>query len=291
MNLHWMQRALLLMAMIVSGFAAGAERTTYFVPDVAGSPVAAMDSRGDIIWRKSYKPYGEEQSTSPADVNLSYTGKPQDIDTALVYMGARWYDPVTGRFFSVDPQGFDQGNLQSFGRYSYANNSPYVFKDPDGEAAKEVFTDLMPQAGVSFAAIAAFSVGAVTEDPVLQGVAVDAMRNMQADGLNAILSVGAPPGSSKILKAAGSGRAKNKLEPDPRAEAPHSTRKVDENGKTTNYATYEVNPQNPSGFQETKRVDITGRAHRNPDGTIVPTPHVKEAGMKGVRPARQDELP
>ena len=35
----------------------------------------------------------------------------------------------------------------------------------------------------------------------------------------------------------------------------------------------------------------TGRPHRNPDGTVVPTPHVKEAGVKGVRPARPEELP
>ena len=62
-------------------------------------------------------------------------------------------------------------------------------------------------------------------------------------------------------------------------------------GKVSNYATYEPNPKNPSGFQEVKRVDVTGRPHRNPDGTIVPTPHVKEAGTKGVRPAKPEELP
>lgn len=291
MNLQWMQRALLLMSLAIAGISYGAERTIYLVPDIAGSPVAAMDEQGGVIWRKSYAPYGEEQAASSGSASLGYAGKPKDSETGLVYMGARWYDPVTGRFFSVDPQGFDQGNPQSFGRYTYANNSPYVFKDPDGEAAKEVFTELMPQAGVSFAAITAYSVGVITDDPVLQAVTVDAMREMQADGINAILAVGAPPGGSKVLKASAGGRAKNKLEPDPRAEGAHSTRKVDENGKTTNYATYEPNPQNPSGFQEAKRVDIVGRSHRNPDGSIVPVPHVKETGVKGVRPARQDELP
>jgi hypothetical protein len=59
----------------------------------------------------------------------------------------------------------------------------------------------------------------------------------------------------------------------------------------SNYATYELNSKNPSGFQEVKRVDITGRPHRNPDGTVVQTPHVKETGARGVRPANQDELP
>ena len=96
----------------------------------------------------------------------------------------------------------------------------------------------------------------------------------------------------KPLKAAKSaGRAKNKLTPDPRAEGPHSTYRTGPDGKTSNYATYEANPRNPSGYQEVKRVDVTGRSHRNPDGTIVPTPHVREAGTRGVRPARPDELP
>lgn len=62
-------------------------------------------------------------------------------------------------------------------------------------------------------------------------------------------------------------------------------------GKISNYATYSPNSKNPSGFQELKRVDIIGRSHRNPDGTVVPTPHVKEAWMKSVRPANKDELP
>lgn len=53
----------------------------------------------------------------------------------------------------------------------------------------------------------------------------------------------------------------------------------------------EPNAKNPSGFQETKRVDVTSKSHTNPDGKVVPTPHVKEPGTPGVRPANPDELP
>jgi RHS repeat-associated protein len=87
------------------------------------------------------------------------------------------------------------------------------------------------------------------------------------------------------------GRAANKLKPNTGAEGAHSTFKRGPDGKISNYATYKPNPRNPSGFQETKRVDVTGSPHRNPDGTVVPTPHVKEAGTKGVRPAKPEELP
>lgn len=54
-------------------------------------------------------------------------------------------------------------------------------------------------------------------------------------------------------------------------------------GKITNTATYKMNPQNPSGFQEVKRVDRVGVPHNG-----VPTPHVHENGK--VRPANKDDL-
>ena len=44
-----------------------------------------------------------------------------------------------------------------------------------------------------------------------------------------------------------------------------------------------MNPQNPSGFQEVKRVDRVGVPHNG-----VPTPHVHENGK--VRPANKDDL-
>lgn len=116
-----------------------AERVTYFVPDAQGSPVAAMDAQGNLLWRESYAPYGQRQ-TRPAENNArpAYTGKPEDAETGLVYMGARAYDPETARFTGIDPQGFSDAVPQSFGRYVYANNSPYKYADPNGESPVDV---------------------------------------------------------------------------------------------------------------------------------------------------------
>jgi uncharacterized protein RhaS with RHS repeats len=50
-------------------------------------------------------------------------------------MQARYYDPVVGRFYAVDPVGFDGGNPGQFGRYTYANNNPAKYVDPDGRTA------------------------------------------------------------------------------------------------------------------------------------------------------------
>lgn len=47
-------------------------------------------------------------------------------------LSARWYDPVVGRFMAIDPVGFEEANPQSFNRFTYANNNPYKYVDPDG---------------------------------------------------------------------------------------------------------------------------------------------------------------
>lgn len=132
LTIRLLQAALL---MLWVGSAQAVDRVTYFVPDALGSPVAAMNEQGNVLWRESYAPYGERRIKSPENpAKPAYTGKSEDPDTGLVYMGARMYDPEAGRFTGIDPQGFKESNVQSFGRYAYANNSPYVYVDPDGEA-------------------------------------------------------------------------------------------------------------------------------------------------------------
>jgi len=53
-------------------------------------------------------------------------------------MQARYYDPVIGRFYSNDPVDvmghITRGNpIHGFNRYTYANNNPYKYVDPDGK--------------------------------------------------------------------------------------------------------------------------------------------------------------
>jgi RHS repeat-associated protein len=114
--------------------AAAADTITYYHNDLAGSPVVATNESGQVIWRESYRPYGERTVNSAAalDNKVWFTSRRQDPETGLVYMGARYYDPVVGRFVSTDPAGFDEKNLHSFNRYAYANNNPYKYVDPDG---------------------------------------------------------------------------------------------------------------------------------------------------------------
>jgi RHS repeat-associated protein len=117
----------------------GSERTSYLHPNALGSPVAATDPTGTLLWKETYQPYGERKQKQPNSTanNRWYTGHTED-PTGLVYAGARYYDPVIGRFISTDPVAFTEKNPHSFNRYSYANNNPYKYVDPDGRAGQLV---------------------------------------------------------------------------------------------------------------------------------------------------------
>jgi RHS repeat-associated protein len=99
--------------------------------------MAATNLAGTAIWKEDYRPFGERQQNEAAASSQHqwFGGKPQDSETGLSYFGARYYDPVMGRFMGVDSVGFSEGNLHSFNRYAYANNNPYKFRDPDGRFA------------------------------------------------------------------------------------------------------------------------------------------------------------
>jgi hypothetical protein len=50
-------------------------------------------------------------------------------------MQQRYYDPLLGRFLSVDPvTAHDSQDWRHFNRYSYAYGNPYKFLDPDGRS-------------------------------------------------------------------------------------------------------------------------------------------------------------
>jgi len=113
--------------------------TTYYHNDYLGSPVAATDERDELLWRAHFRPFGERQEETPTGRfgALGYTGHAQDDTSALIYAGARHYDPVLGRFLSIDPANIQFESPVTFNRYAYGNNNPHRYVDPDGRMSDD----------------------------------------------------------------------------------------------------------------------------------------------------------
>jgi len=106
--------------------------TRYQHSDGLGSALVETDANRNVLTRTEYEPYG--LSNRPTLDGPGYTGHVQDAATGLTYMQQRYYDPVIGRFLSVDPVTAYSDPVRFFNRYRYASNNPYSFTDPDGRA-------------------------------------------------------------------------------------------------------------------------------------------------------------
>jgi len=120
--------------------AAHAGTVTYVYTDPQGTPLMETDAAGNITARFEYTPYGVSVPSMGAAPNgVGYTGHVNDPETGLLYMQARYYDAEVGRFLSVDPVELAPGDGFNFNRYTYANNNPYKFTDPDGRAVQALW--------------------------------------------------------------------------------------------------------------------------------------------------------
>jgi RHS repeat-associated protein len=84
-----------------------------------------------VMSRTRYEAYGNTAAGTVPNES-GFTGHVNDANTGLVYMQQRYYDPIAGRFLSMDPLTTDADTGAAFDRYMYANNNPYRYTDPDG---------------------------------------------------------------------------------------------------------------------------------------------------------------
>ncbi len=118
-------------------------QVSYLTQDHLNSPRVITNEIGAVTSRKDFSAFGEESTASQRSSNLGYqapnirkdyTGYEKDIESGLDFAQARYYNPVHGRYTSIDPLTASASikNPQTFNRYSYVLNSPYKFVDPLG---------------------------------------------------------------------------------------------------------------------------------------------------------------
>lgn len=174
---------------------------TYYHNDVLGSPIAASDQYGGLLWKEEYKPFGEKVIGLDAPSTVGYTGHQFDEGTGLTYMQARYYDPVVGRFYGVDPVGFVESNPMSFNRYLYVNDNPYKYVDPNGEFLVSGALLLYAGASLAWSAYDAYN----TASDVYNGniTVGEAATNIAIDAAVGALGGAAAKGGLKLLRKSG----------------------------------------------------------------------------------------
>jgi RHS repeat-associated protein len=91
-----------------------------------GSVRAATNSAGTVVGTASYDPYGQVRTQSGRHGAFGFAGSYTD-GTGLLYLRARYMDPMTGQFLTVDPLVGSTG-----APYLYADGDPINRTDPLG---------------------------------------------------------------------------------------------------------------------------------------------------------------
>ncbi len=118
---------------------------SYYLYNAHGDVVQLTDTTGTVSRIYDYDAFGNEKTITGqtgTDTNpFRYCGEYKDSETGTIYLRARYYDPVVGRFTQRDTV-FGVANKLSNGQsitdplslnlYTYCYNNPVMYIDPDG---------------------------------------------------------------------------------------------------------------------------------------------------------------
>ena len=100
---------------------------SFYTYSAHGDVVQLTNGSGNITKQYSYDAFGVEQNRDVNDTNtFRYCGEYFDGETEGIYLRARYYSPVSGRFITEDPI------CDVFNWYVYCESNPILLIDPSG---------------------------------------------------------------------------------------------------------------------------------------------------------------
>lgn len=156
--------------------------------DTKGNVTHTFDADFRILGTVHYDDFGAP-SRSTADgsdgvANATYEGKYLEAESGLILFGARWYDPLVGRFTAPDDI-IDVKHLalpDGLNRYAFENNDPINHTDPTGHWSLSAIFGVVIAAVLVVAAIAITIATAGAATPLL-GAVVGALASAGVAGI------------------------------------------------------------------------------------------------------------
>ena len=111
---------------------------TYYHFNAHGDVVALTNSNGTKTKSYSYNAFGVEYNEATLDNNpFRYCGEYYDKETQTIYLRARYYNAVQGRFTQEDPI------RDGYNWYAYCGGNPVNFIDPTGKSMEDFIAGLV----------------------------------------------------------------------------------------------------------------------------------------------------
>ncbi|MBS1870475.1 MAG: DNRLRE domain-containing protein [Actinobacteria bacterium] len=104
----------------------------WYTGDNVGSTIGLTDDTGALVRTYGYDPDGTSTTSGSGPVALAGFAGGQSVGSSgLYHFGARFYDPRTGRWTSIDPLRHDS-DLTQANLYGYVGQNPMNLVDPTG---------------------------------------------------------------------------------------------------------------------------------------------------------------
>ena len=105
----------------------------YYVTDPHGNVIQLTDESGAVIKTYEYDSFGNEVNPDRKDENpFRYCGEYYDKETEEIYLRARYYQPVVGRFLIRDSYTGEEDEPLRLHLYAYCGNDGVNSVDPSG---------------------------------------------------------------------------------------------------------------------------------------------------------------
>ncbi|WP_398656898.1 RHS repeat-associated core domain-containing protein [Streptomyces kanamyceticus] len=117
---------------------------SFTIGDHNGTGLLAVGARDLSLNQRRVTPFGGTRGEAPRSwpgTKGFVGGTDESKGTGLTHLGAREYDPDTGRFISVDSV-MDTSDAQQMHGYTYGNNNPLVYADPSGKFFRSFFNNI-----------------------------------------------------------------------------------------------------------------------------------------------------